>query len=431
MLKCTKNMAIPSVEQAISILNGNLGIRPIYIDYDKVLMNIFSLGNIIDENTREFQRLTGDSICDDDAMKYYIAKANIAGAFNLTDTGAISLDAESIETASNSPILSDYDAEVLKYFRAVKKAKKARSAVVPFLQNPLSKEISCDGHRMLEIRPEWSSQNTGRVAMSKPAIQNINRELQELITVPLGYKLIHCDSGQVEPRITYSAFVKDEQIKALINLYDDAYYGLLHYCTMDQSFIDSGTLNFEKHEITQDMKDGRKKIKTYGNAVMYGSKKEEDNIKAAMTRRIGHHPARLQLIRDIEYQLDRGRTTFYTYFGTPIDISKSPKLQESGRNTREQLIKLAINNPIQGTAADLMRYSLLQASRLIMSAKKSSIVAYVHDAGYFCIHEDEYEKIGHELEDIVAYQVDDWLPVHADAEIYKFSENGAYAKYKY
>ena len=78
-----------------------------------------------------------------------------------------------------------------------------------------------------------------------------------------------------------------------------------------------------------------------------------------------------------------------------------------------------------------MRYSLLQASRLIMSSKKSSIVAYVHDAGYFCVHEDEYEKIGHELEDIVAYQVDDWLPVHADAEIYKFSENGAYAKYKY
>lgn len=431
MLNCTKNMSIPSVEQAISILNGNLDIRPIYIDYDKVLMNIFSLGDIIDNNSREYKQLTGDAICDDESLKYYIARNNLGSAFNLTDKGGISLDIESTSAALSNPALSEHDKEAIKYFQTVKKAKKARGVVVSFLQNPISKEISCDGHRMLEIRPEWSYQNTGRVAMSKPAIQNINRELQELITVPMGYKLIHCDSGQVEPRITYSAFVPDEQIKALINLYDDAYFGLLHYCTMDQSFIDSGTLTFEKREITQDMQDGRKKIKTYGNAVMYGSKKEEDNIKAAMTRRIGNHPARLQLIKDINYQLDRGRTIFYTYFGTPVDISKSAKLQESGRNTREQLVKLAINNPIQGTAADLMRYSLLQASRLIMSVKKSSIVAYVHDAGYFCVHEDEYDKIGKELEDIVAYQVDDWLPVHADSEIYKFNENGAYAKYKY
>ena len=183
-------------------------------------------------------------------------------------------------------------------------------------------------------------------------------------------------------------------------------------------------------EITKEVKDMRQKIKAYGNGVMYGSKREEDNIKSAMIRRIGNHPARLQMIKDIEYQLDRGCTVFKTYFGTPIDITKSPKMGGEG-DKRYQMIKLAINNPIQGTAADLMRLSVMEANRIIMSTKDSSIIAYIHDAGLFCVSDKDYEHIGKDLEDIVAYKVDNWIDINAEAEVYSFNENGAFAKYKY
>ena len=431
MIRCYKGMQIPTVEQTLSLLRGNLDIRPIYADYDKVLMNIYALTDVMDKEASEFMRLTGVDLFKETVLDYYANSKGFIDLFQRTDTGGISHSAESINGVLASERISDVDRKILNSYVKRQQAASARSSMIGLLQNPISKEISCDGHRMLELRPDWSAQNTGRVAMSNPAIQNLKRELQEVITVPYGYKLIHCDSGQVEPRITYSAFVKDEQIKALINLYNDAYFGLLHYCTMDQKYIDSGTLNFEKFELTDNMKANRQKIKTYGNAVMYGSDKEEDSIKSAMIRRIGNHPARLEMIRDIEYRLSRGETVFNTYFGTPIDITKSPKYKALTGDKMKQMIRLAVNNPIQGTAADLMRLSAVEANRLSMSTKKSSIIAYVHDAGLFCVHEDDYDKIGKELEDIVAYHVDDWIPVHAEAEVYTFNKNGAFTQYKY
>lgn len=430
MINCYKGMQIPTVEQALSVLRGNNEMRPIYADYDKVLMNIFSLGKKIESMTSEFMRLTGVDLFKDTVLDYYAKENGFLELFDRTPTGGVSHSAESIEQVLVNERLTPKDIKVVSTYHEVERAKSARSSLVGLLQNPISNKVSCDGHRMLELRPDWSSQNTGRVAMSRPAIQNLRREIQEIITVPMGYKLIHCDSGQVEPRITYSAFVTDPQIKTLINLYDDAYFGLLHYCTMPQMDVDSGRLDFKKMEITGEMQGNRGKIKTYGNAVMYGSTKEEDNIKSAMIKRIGNHPARLELLKQIEYYLDRGRTVFNTYFGTPIDITKSPKMFGDG-DKRHQMIKLAINNPIQGTAADLMRVSLLEANRLIMGTKDSSIIAYVHDAGLFCVNENDYDKIGKELEDIVAYNVENWIPVHAEAEVYSFNPNGAFAKYKY
>lgn len=430
MIKCYKGMQVPTVEQTLSLLRGNLDIRPIYADYDKVLMNIYALSDTIEKETSEFMRLTGVDLFKDTVLEYYAKEKGFADLFLKTETGSTSFSSESLDLVLLSDRITDIDRKIINSYRNRQRAYAARGSMISLLQNPISKEVSCDGHRMIELRPTWSAQNTGRVAMSNPAVQNLKRELQEVITVPYGYKLIHCDSGQVEPRITYSSFVKDEQIKKLINIYNDAYYGVLHYCTMDQKFIDSGTLNFEKFEVNDAMKANRQKIKNYGNAVMYGSSKEEDNIKSAMIRRIGNHPARLEVIRDIEYRLDRGETVFNTYFGTPIDITKSPKFREAA-DKRKQMIRLAINNPIQGTAADLMRISAMEASRLIMSTKKSSIIAYIHDAGLFCVHEDDYDKIGKELEDIVSYEVDDWIPIHAEAEVYTFNRNGAFTKYKY
>lgn len=431
MINCYKGMQIPTVEQALSVLRGNNEMRPIYVDYDKVLMNIFSLGKIINELTSKFMELTGVPLFKDTVLDSYAREHGFIELFDRTPTNGVSHSVESIEKVLLSERLTKQNIEVVKSYHEVVRAKSARATMIGLLQNPISDKVSCDGHRMLELHPDWSPQNTGRVAMSRPAVQNFRRELQEVITVPMGYKLIHCDSGQVEPRITYSAFVTDQQIKTLINLYDDAYFGVLHYCTMPQSDIDSGRLDFKKMELTDEMKNNRGRIKTYGNAVMYGSTKEEDNIKSAMIKRIGNHPARLELLSRIEYDIDRGRTVFPTYFGTPIDITKSPKLAGDVDNRRYQLVKLAINNPIQGTAADLMRVSVLEANRLIMGTKDSSIIAYIHDAGLFCVNENDYDKIGKELEDIVAYNVDNWIPVHAEAEVYSFNPNGAFAKYKY
>ena len=428
MLTLSKTTNIPSNEMTMQILNANLDERPIYVDLEKIHMNILAIERQLSEKNKIFKEISGMDYSRP-AFVRWVQANNLDRFFSMTPTGDVSTNKDSIQTALTSG-MEEHHKDVVRLCASMGKLTTSKQSIIPFLQNPQSKLPSCDGHRMLEVVPQWSRQNTGRLGMSKPAIQNIPRELQDIITVPRGYKLIHTDSGQVEPRITYSAYVKDPQIKALIELYNDAYFGLLHYCTMPQSFIDSRTTTFEKMEITDSMKAGRKKIKTYGNAVMYGSTKEEDAIKSAMIKRIGNHPSRLQLIESIKDTLSRGITVFPTYFGTPIDIGNSQKLQTYDRE--KELVKLAINNPIQATAADLMRYSVLQANSILLNeTKNSTIICYIHDAGLFCVEEDRFDVVKDRLCDIVSYQVDDWIKIYAEPEIYQFNENGFYTHYPY
>lgn len=424
MIHITKNTYIPGVEETLGTLKMHNSMMPQFADFDKVMMNINYLQIEIEKIGKPLFDVIGKPEKFDamNRMKSYLAMSNTdLSGFNTTKTG-ISLDEESIQSAFDSNTLSEDTILLLQAYQKYSKLIRVRGTLIGLLQNPISDVPSCDGHRMLILRPEWHPQNTGRVAMRNPAIMNFARSIQEIITVPEGFVKLHTDSGQVEPRIVYSAFIKDPQIQELIKLYDDAYYGLLHYCTMSDAYIHSGVLNFVPMEITDAVKDSRQKIKTYGNAVMYGSKSNPtgDPVKAAMIKRIGEHPARIQMINDLMQQINRGVTMFPTAFGTLIDTSKSDKLIDFSSHSGsldEQKLKLAINNPIQGTAADLMRVSVYEANKLLMSnAKKSYIINYVHDAGMFAIHEDDLHRVKDELSYIVSYNVEGWLPITADPE---------------
>lgn len=431
MLHLTKGTAIPTVEQTLSILRGYQQIKPIYLDMDMLLMMHYKLKIKLTEYSKQLTALIlrREDLCATPVrlINGMIADTKIEQYFNKTATGQLSLDKVSISNALDALQQLDYlpDSNLglqevinaLQLYQAYNVLEKIQQAVGPLLNNKISDLRSFDGHRMLEVVPKWSAQNTGRLGMAEPAIQNLPHMIQSVVTAPEGYKLIHTDSGQVEPRITYSCYVRDPQIKRLIELYDDAYFGVLHYCTMPDYMISSATTDLTVNEITDDMKNNREKIKTFGNAIMYGSTSNprNDSIKEKMIERIGKNPYRIKYCNELQARIDRGEKIFYTYFGTPIDISKSPKL--AGGYDSYQLLKLAINNPIQGTAADLMRYSVMEAHRLCSKVKGATIVDYVHDAGCFYVPEDSYDVIGKELEDIVAYDVEGWIKIKAEPEI--------------
>ncbi len=423
MIHIDKTTYIPSVEETLGTLRSHNKLMPQFLDFDKIMMDISYLQMQIGNISKPLFDVIGTpaKISAAENMKAWLVRNNQTSGFDFGKEG-LSLSENSIQGAKDSNTLREETVYLLDVYQKYAKYTKMRGTLVSLLQNPVSNAPSCDGHRMLIINPEWAAQNTGRVAMKNPAIQNLDRVLQELVTVPEGFVKIHTDSGQIEPRIVYSVYLPDPQIKTLIELYDDAYFGLLHYCTMPESYITAGTLEFQKMEITDEMKANRSKIKTYGNAVMYGSTSNPtgDPIKAAMIKRIGQHPLRQKLVRDYMQQLQMGQTIFKTAFGTPIDISNSVKYEEAGAraaSVEEERLRLAINNPIQGLAADCMRVSVYEANKLLMNkAKKSFIIHYVHDAGVFAVHEDDYDAAAKELGDIVAYNVDGWIPIHAEPD---------------
>jgi len=420
---------IPSVGEVVQILSENLEDFGIPMDYDRMLeyQAYYKM-----RSTMYLQRIINYTRSIESPESYkdahflnFLQKAGVKTGLLKTDGGAISVAADSLESAIATGLYSEELCKIMKMYSEVSQAQAKISYFKGiFNEYPVCPIETFDNHRMIVVKPIVVPQNTGRVGYRNPAVMNFDKGILDIFTVPKGWVKCEADSGQVGPRIIQSHVIKDPQLKKCTNIYNDAYYGYVHFCSMlTDEQRKSGTLDITPIELTDELKEKRKKFKTFGNAVMYGSKENNlrDKDKDNFIRYIGGHPKRVMLQKEIEDRIDRGQTVFYTAFGTPIDIMSGPSAQKdlnfSAEEQFNRKVKRAINNPIQGTAADLMRYSVLQANRMLLrEAPNSRILMYVHDSGKFMVAEDEFDKIKPKLQEITSYQVEDWIPIYSDYE---------------
>lgn len=412
---------IPSVQESLETLTFHNELMPQYFDYDMVVYNACKTRALMEPLREAFEDLVGEKastqVLRNELVDWIIAKG-YTPLFPTTKTG-VSVSQPVLENLLADNNLDSRLRSVLEVYQAYSELMSARKALFSLLQNPLSDKLSFEKHRMIECRPNWEPQNTGRLGMQKPAVQNIPRRLQSLQTVPEGYVFVHADSCQLEPIITISWILKDETIKKLYYLYMDAYYAYAHYA-MFHDTLSADMSEITPMEIDDNMKAIRQTLKTFVNGVMYGSKSNPTNnpIKANLIKYLGEHPARLRHCNDLKGVLQKGGLPT-TYFGNPIDIYKSKKLEDGTySNYEDEIMILAINNPIQGTAADLMRCSVRNVSDMLMTnSRKSRIINYVHDAVSLAVYEDDFGKVRPYLDDLVAYEVDGWIPVKQELQI--------------
>lgn len=304
-----------------------------------------------------------------------------------------------------------------------------------YFRMPISYCVSNLGHRMAVCNPKWGILSTGRLAASSPSLQNIARDMGDIICCPKGWSLVRCDSGQIEPRITYSHYVQDPLIPGLIMLYDDAYYGMLHYCKLpEQVFNNRFNYRVAKPgetgndpmviypmEITDEMKDGRKELKVLALAANYGSglAGHDSTLSQRYIERIVNNPTRKEWEAEVKTAVNRGVGSFKSVFGTVITPEQTQTYRPGTPSWIPHVVRCGINNPIQATASDLMICSVYEASKILSKAKMSHIAYYKHDEGAFYIHDSEKELI-EELKDVTAYNVTEngrpWLPIHAELE---------------
>lgn len=289
---------------------------------------------------------------------------------------------------------------------------------------PVCKTLSFNKHRMVLAKPSWHLLSTSRLQAYDPGIQGLARTFGDVITHPPGYVLIRCDSSQIEPRINFSYFVRDELIINLINAYGDAYFGIMHFCLMPDDMEElcrkNFDANFKKFEITEEMKEHRQNTKTLVNAGSYGSSnldKVNPKLASAFDRKLVHHPKRLALEREVaEICEATSEPTFYSAFGTPITPDETAKYKKDTKAWNGHIVRCGINNPVQATASDLMICSVNAANNLLAGYKDSGICYYKHDEGAFLVKEDDAAKsdLVEQLSDITAYNVKGWIPIPAD-----------------
>jgi len=272
-----------------------------------------------------------------------------------------------------------------------------------------------DGNTALLARPTPNLLATMRIGLSNPSFQNIDRDLMDIVSYLKGQLLIYADSGQIEPRIKWSYFTKDDFICDLIRLYNDAYYGLLHYITSDPN-----DTKLEKKDLN---KDNRDKLKTLLLATGYGSSGAlfDTYLVSCTERRLKNHPAVIEWEERVRKYVVNGGETFYAPFGTAITPEETDTYKRNTQGWGNHLFRCGINNPVQGAAAELMNISICEADKILSRDVKykdlASIAAYQHDAGYFYISEDENPSIIERLQGCLAYQVEDWIPIYSEGRI--------------
>ncbi len=218
---------------------------------------------------------------------------------------------------------------------------------------------------------------TGRLSSSDPNLQNIpvrteaGRKIRAAFHVGEGYEtLLTADYSQIEMRVMAHL----SQDKGLIEAYSKGED--LH------NYVGSKVFNVPVDEVTPEL---RRKVKALSYGLVYGlsafglsqqlaiSAGEAKKIMQSYFERFGGVKNYLDQV--VEDARDSGYTA--TLYGRRRYL---PELKGSNRVARENAERAALNAPIQGTAADIIKLAMLRVDRaLSREGMRSRVLLQVHD----------------------------------------------------
>ena len=231
---------------------------------------------------------------------------------------------------------------------------------------------------------------TGRISSTDPNLQNIpmrtdlGRNIRKVFIPKDDYVFVDADYSQIELRIL-AHFSKDEKLISSFKENED-----IHAITASQVF------HVPVWEVDSLM---RRNAKAVNFGIVYGISafglSEDLNIsrKEAAEYMEGYfetYPGVKEFQNEsIESAKKTGMTK--TLFGR---IRPIPELSSSNFMQRSFGERIAMNSPIQGTAADIMKIAMIRVySKLKEKNMKSSLILQIHDELLIETHKDEIEEV--------------------------------------
>ena len=230
---------------------------------------------------------------------------------------------------------------------------------------------------------------TGRLASSDPNLQNIpiktseGRKVREAFVAPKGHKILSADYSQIELRIMAHLSKDKGLIKAFKNNED------VHTITASEIF------NCKIQLVTAEQRRYAKVINfglIYGMGV-YGLAKNLNIERAAAQNYIERYFSKYPSVRQyMEFTKEAARRNGYieTFFGRKLWV---PDINGSNGMRRAAAERAAINGPMQGTAADLIKMAMVAVADWIKKedALKGKMIMQVHDELVFEVPDEEIE----------------------------------------
>ncbi|WP_447978193.1 DNA polymerase I [Candidatus Nitrospira bockiana] len=301
--------------------------------------------------------------------------------------------------------------------RTLTKLKTTYVEALPMLVNPETGRIHTSLNQTVAA--------TGRLSSTEPNLQNIpvkgeyGLRIREAFVAPQGSVLLAADYSQIEPRIL-AHLSQDERLIRVFAAGED-----IHTATAVDIF------NLVPEQITREM---RRVAKTVVFGILYGispfglsqtlnisQQKAKEYIEAYFARYSG---VKAFLDRTLDEAKRNGYVTTILGRRRPIPELSSPDATQRSFGER-----MAINNPIQGSAADLIKVAMINVSRRLKTdLPVARMILQVHDELIFETPErdvdqakqlvkSEMEQTGRQLGITVPLKVDlgvgrNWRDAH-------------------
>lgn len=302
------------------------------------------------------------------------------------------------ELASVHPL----PAEVLKY-RTLAKLKSTYIDALPLMINPKTGRLHTSLNQTVTA--------TGRLSSSEPNLQNIpirtevGREIRQAFIAEQGAILLSADYSQIELRVLAHMSGDSALIKTFQNDED------VHTRTASEIF------GLTPEEITPEM---RRKAKAVNFGIIYGISAfglaQDIGVSNAEAKRyIDNYFAQYPRVREfIDHTIADAKKNgcVSTLFGRRRFI---PELASSSTAVRNFGERMAINTPIQGTAADLIKLAMINIQkRLARENLRSKMILQVHDELVFEVPDQEIDRmktlVKEEMEGVLTLSV----PIRVD-----------------
>ena len=304
-----------------------------------------------------------------------------------TPSGAPSTDEEVLEQ-----LALDYPLpKLILDYRGMAKLKSTYADKLPRSVDPATGRVHTNFAQSVAV--------TGRLASSDPNLQNIpirteeGRRIRQAFVAPAGSRIVSADYSQIELRIM--AHLSGD--KGLLDAF--AQGEDIHRATAAEVF------GAAPAEVTSEQ---RRYAKVINFGLIYGMSAfglarqlglERQAAAAYIDRYFARYPGVANYMETTR-QLARDRGYVETVFGRRLWLSE---IRSSNVGRRQGAERAAINAPMQGTAADIVKLAMIAVQRwLDESRMRSLLILQVHDELVLEVPEDELDAVRRELPKLMA-----------------------------
>lgn len=298
----------------------------------------------------------------------------------------------------------DLPAEVVNY-RALSKLKSTYVDALPALIHPATGRIHTSFNQTVTA--------TGRLSSSDPNLQNIpvrsevGRRIRQAFVAEEGRRLLSCDYNQIELRIL-AHLSKDTVLLEAFAAGED-----IHNLTASEVF------GVGPADVTPDQ---RRVAKVVNFGIIYGLSpfglaRDLKVSREEAREYIDGYFARYALVKDY-IEATKAEAHERGYVTTVLGRRRYlPELASADRVTKEMAERMAVNTPIQGSAADLIKRAMVEIyGEIVERGLEAKMILQVHDELLFEVPDDEADEVENLVVDKMVGVVELDVPITVDAK---------------